>query len=666
MKRPDAAVAGAVVLFGVYVLTLAPDVTFWDAGEFIAAAHSLGIPHPPGTPLFILLLNAWTRVFPLPFAVATNLFSAVATACAAGITARLVRRATGDGSMAFAAAVAAGSMSSVWLNATETEVYAASLVLGVLMIYAGERAGREGGEEAKFTYLTAYLMALAVPLHLSALVAAPAAIALATATPQGMHKRRALMLAGVFVISIGVGRMSLWMVIVGVAMILLSGLNLMSHESSVTMRPVSHVSTSDESRVTHPDTSHGTHRDVARVIATLGVAVLATTALAFLYVRAQFDPAINQGDPETLKGLADMVARRQYDVSPMWPRKAPVWIQIGNLGQYADWQAALSLGPTVLPSVLRSVFTVMFLVLGYQGAVAHWRTDRRTWVGVAVLLLSGSLGVLVYLNLHAGPSIGYGILPADVVREARERDYFFAFAFWAWGVWAGIGAVSVATRLARPAWVGALVTCLPIVLNWRAVTRRGEPEAALPRALAEGMLTSTPRNGVLFVMGDNDSYPLWYVQQVLRVRPDVSVITVPLLPTEWYRDQIAKRFGLLDSESAQRYDGTLATAARIATGARAQGRPIATSMSMTPNERARFSARWMPAGVVYVEGEGIDTVAMRRTAAWVEERLGTRAPRDAIDPVQRYFRRMLDCPRLLLEFAQSADSSRLDSACNYR
>jgi hypothetical protein len=635
---------GAVVLLIVYIATLAPDVTFWDAGEFIAAAHALGIPHPPGTPLYVLLLNSWTKVLPLSFAVATNLFSAATTAIAAGLMGRMVQRATGNVAAGFAATITLGGMSSIWLNATESEVYAVALLLGVLMIVAGERAGRTPAEE-RWLYLTAYLIALAVPLHLSALVAAPAAIALAAQTSLGVSWRRAMVLAGVLVLTIGAGRVSIWVVGLGAAMVMACAVPV-RRQMSLT---------------THPPLALVTRSVLILVLAALGI-----SALAFMYFRAQFDPAINQGDPSTWQGLADMVGRRQYNVHPLWPRMAPAWVQFGNLGQYADWQAALSLGPTVMPSIMRSVFTILFLTLAYQGAIAHWKVDRRTWIGVATLFLGGSLGVLVYLNLPAGPSIGYGILPANVVREARERDYFYVFAFLAWGIWAGIGAVRVAQRMSRPTWVGALVAFLPIILNWRAVTRRVEPERTLPRAFAEAMLESTPRNGVLFVMGDNDSYTLWYAQQVGGVRPDIAVVTVPLLPTDWYRRQISQRFALLDEEGARRYDGTFQTASRIAAGARARGRPVATSLMMTSKERAYLGPKWTPAGIVYVEAEKMDTVTTVRMASWIEQRVPERQVRPAIDPVHQYFRRMLDCPRQFIEMSQRADSTRLDSVCNYR
>lgn len=644
MRRIDAALGGAVALLVVYVLTLAPDVTFWDAGEFIAAARSLGIPHPPGTPLYILLIDAWaTLLFFVPFALATNLFSAVATALAAFLSARLVARAHGDRATTIAAAIAAGAMSSVWLNATETEVYAASLALGVILVWSGERAGSAEDERSarRWTLLTVYLIALAVSLHLSALVAAPAAIALAAYRGGRMDWMRLALLGGALVAAAGVGRMSPWLALAGAVLMLLA---------AVRRGP-----------------SGGA---VAAGGAAVAVSALGASALAFLYLRAQLDPAINQGDPSTWRAFVEMVARRQYDVAPMWPRKAPVWIQLGNLGQYADWQAALSLGPTVMPSLLRTAFTALLIGLGYVGVGEQWRVSRRAFVGTLVLFVCGTLGVLVYLNLHAGPSIGWGIIAANVPREARERDYFFVFGFWAWGLWAGIGAVALARRYARPAWAGVIVAALPIALNWRAINRRAEPEASLPATFAEAILESAPRDALLFVVGDNDSYPLWYAQQVKGIRRDVVPLTIPLLPTRWYRQQLVSRYRLIPSAEARRYDGRMEVASRYARGARERGRPVAATILLPVRDRALLlpGESWRASGLVYVAGAGgaVDTVVTRRVAERVRDRLGERRPREAIDPVHSYFRRVLDCPRALLSGGIQADSSRLDSVCNYR
>jgi hypothetical protein len=635
VKRPDAAISSAVVLFAVYALTLAPDVTFWDAGEFIAAAHALGVPHPPGTPLFILLANVWAKLVPLPFAAATNLLSAAATALAAGITARIVYRGTRSGAMAFAAAITAGGMSTAWANATETEVYAVALALGMLAIWAGDRAGRSG--EARWVLLTAYLIALAVPLHLSALVTAPVAITLATMSDDGPRWRSTLLLTGAFIAAMGAGRVSWWLVGVGIAFMAVSA--------------VPKAGASAVSRALLP-------------VATLLIVAIGCSAVMFMLVRAGHDPAINQGNPDTLDRLATVVSRRQYPVAPLWPRMVAPWVQIANLGQYADWQVALSTGPTVLPSFLRTAATALFIWLAFVGGLWHWATDRRSWTAVGALLLCGTLGVVVYLNLHAGPSMGFPGLALDAQREARERDYFFVFGFWAWGIWAGIGAVVMARNLKRADWAGVLVAAIPIVLNWNAVSRRGESESLVPRRWAEALLESTPQRGVLFVAGDNDTYPLWYSQEVNAIRRDVAVVTLPLLATRWYRSEIERRYGLSTTGELQ---GRQGAASFIAEDARRQGRAVVASATLFPEERARLAPQWAAMGVVYVAGPGgIDTASTARWEAWVGRELPIARTKDAIDPVTSHFRGLLECPRLLSAAARSRDTTQLDSTCNYR
>lgn len=657
------AIVAACVLFAVYVLTLAPGVTFWDAGEFIAAAHSLGIPHPPGTPLFVLLLNTWARVVGfLPYAVRTNLFSAVCTAAAAGLAAAFVTRATKDAWSGVAAAITAGAMSSVWSNATETEVYAASLLLSLVTIVVADRAGRM--RSPRWRLLTAYLLGLAAPLHVSALVAAPVAIYLSSATPSAEPRPDAftidvpwgLAITGVALLSIGIGVASLPFLLAGGVALVGGGVAA----GAMRQRPWA--------------------PPLRRGAALLAVVAIAASALLVMLVRARHDPAINQGNPSSFSRLIDVVGRRQYAVQPMWPRQAPLWLQIANWFDYADWQVALSLGPGVVPTPWRTMGTVLFAALAIVGATAHRRRDRRTFNAVALLLFCGSLGVVVYLNLKAGPSFGWGVLPDGAAREARERDYFFVLGFWAWGLWAGIGAVALARRLMTPA-VGVAVAAVPIVLNWSAVDRRSEPEAGMPRMLARALLEPLPRRAVLFVAGDNDTYPLWYLQQVEHERRDVTIVTEPLLGAEWYAEEFARRQHLLPSGF---YVDDWTLEAKIADGARRLGRPVAVALTVAEPNRNWLGRTWRVIGLDAVDTSGLMTVTtgqrdsstvtttidLASTRRWAQEigrwSRGRRA-REAVDPVHEYFGRVLECPGWI---ADSTPSERrivsLDSLCNLR
>jgi len=640
--RRAAWLAGGCVLV-VYVATLAPSVTFWDAGEFIAAAKTFGIPHPPGTPLFIALLNTWARILAvLPFATATNLFSAVSTAAAVGLSAWLVAHATRSTIAGFAAAICAGSMSTVWQNATETEVYSAALLLSLAAIVAGERAGATG--EPRWTVLAAYLLALAVPLHLSALVATPVVLLLAADSPHAARVRNALTILGAAIVAAGVARLSISLIVVGVLCI--GGAVVISRRRGMSARAS---------------------------ITALCVVGFALSAVLIMLLRARFDPAINQGNPRDLADLGSAIARRQYEVAGLWPRQAPLWLQLANWFEYADWQFALGLGPTVTPTVARVAVTIGYGALGIVGARWHRRVDARTWRATLLLFVCGTLGVIVYLNFKAGASFAWNFVPDGAHHEARDRDYFFALGFWAWGLWAGMGAFALANARGR-AWIGAFVAALPIALNWRAVDRRLEPEASMPRMVASSLLDPLPHDAVLIVGGDNDTYPLWYYQQVEGRRKDVAVVTLPLLNATWYVAELERRDGL----SAGRSFDENERAAAVARSAERKGRPVFAAVTVEDGARGVIGSRWTLEGhVLRLDSDnqdsdssqvvGIDTAAVRAAAGRVDRWMAGRKVHPALDPVHEYFSAALDCPRRALAIgAQTVQLASLDSLCKPR
>lgn len=504
------------------MLTLAPSVTLWDSGEFLAAIQSLGIPHPPGTPLYVVLGKVWSLAFApvFGFARSINLLSAVCIAAGCGILASLFARWTGDAFAATAAGVTAGLMSTVWLSATETEVYAVALLFGCWILWAGDRAGIRS--DARFILLLSYIAGLSWSLHLMPLLVLPSAVLLAFTTHDGY-----------FAIPVGKRRVD-------------------GRRDGISM---------------------------GRVFAwSLLFALIGMSFVTVMYLRARHDPAVNQGNPSTLGALADVILRRQYSVAPLWPRQAPFHLQLANVFEYADWQFALGLDPEAPPSWWRTPVTVVYALFGVFGFAAHRAADRRSWRALTVLLLVAWLGVVIWLNLKAGPSFGEGWLPPGALHEARERDYFFFFAFMCWGLWAGYGAITLSRRLPTPLKMIALVAPFaPALMNWTATDRRTNMVEDRARVDAVEMLERVPPNGVMLARGDNDTYPLWYLQLVEKKRGDVTVVTTPLLAAEWYRAELARRYKLLDSATIENWAGSDSTIKVLTKRAYDQNRPVIRS-----------------------------------------------------------------------------------------
>ena len=641
-----------VTLLAIYVATLAPSVTLWDAGEFQAAAASLGIPHPPGTPLYVLLAATWAKVLgAVPFSVALNLLSAVATGVACGLLGGLITRWTRDRLAGIASGITAGTMLAVWSNATETEIYAISMLLAVLLVVAGERAGAQ--DSARYRMLLAYLMGLAIPIQISALVAAPPAIVLASLSPESrrLDLRHLLSLGGIMLIVIALSQGSIG----------LTALGLGAVAASVVLGGTG---------------ARQRFEGVALVL----VAAVGLSATFFMMVRAGHDPFINQGNPSTFGAMMDVVTRQQYPLPGMWPRRAPVWIQLLNLVQYSDWQVASGLDTSVSASWWRTPWSILALALLIPGARWHLQRDRRGGIGTGLLLASATLGVVAVLNHSAGPSILDHILPPGTLHEPRERDYFYALGFATAALWIGAGAVVVARRWmgSRPRLVAPValgMAALPAVLNWNAATRR--PDGTIAATYGEALLASAPPRALLLLAGDNDSYTVWYRQAVLGERRDVVPVTIPLLGATWYREEQRRRHNLFTPDAVKTWLGEPAMLQALVAGAQREGRPVAASMSVSPSVRQRLAPHWTLGGLAYVAGRGeegeptslgIDSVRTRAVSDLITMKLRA-APRGR-DPASAYVVRLMRCPSAILQLGRSGadgvDSASLDSRCNFK
>jgi hypothetical protein len=300
-----------------------------------------------------------------------------------------------------------------------------------------------------------------------------------------------------------------------------------------------------------------------------------------------------------------------------------------------------------------------------------------------LLFLCGSIGVVLYLNLKAGTSFAWPLVRDPAMHEARDRDYFFVLGFWAWGIWAGLGAMVLARRLAAGRAtnvIGVSVAAIPIALNWSAVTRRSEPDADLPRIVARTLLEPLPEGAVLLVAGDNDTYPLWYAQQVEGLRPDVAVVTIPMLGAQWYADEMRRRWGFNDAVPLA-FPGIRAD--RIVADAERDGRAVAISLAVPVEDRNQLNKSWTVIGVVAIAAAtsapsadhstndstvmSIDRAATAAEARRVARWLHGRSVRPSVDPASERFYSLLECPKKLAALPPDhPPSDSLASACNLR
>lgn len=184
----------------------------------------------------------------------------------------------------------------------------------------------------------------------------------------------------------------------------------------------------------------------------------------------------------------------------------------------------------------RNMMFFLPFILGIIGMVYHYSRDNKdAWVVMLLFFFTG-VAIVIYLN-------GTPLQP-------RERDYAYAGSYYAFAIWIGLGVLSLYEFLKKriPATAAALsmtALCLVAVPGVMAKAEWNDHDRSdryTSRDFATDYLNSCERNAILFTNGDNDTFPLWYVQEVEGVRTDVRVVNLSLLNTDWYVDQLKRKY----------------------------------------------------------------------------------------------------------------------------
>lgn len=563
----------------IYIKTLTISCPFWDSGEFIATSYVMGIPHPPGTPLYVLIGRFFT-LLPLftEISARVNYLSALGATLTALFTylviVRLVsrwvqRNATSvDQLIAIGAGVTGAFFCAFgrtfWDNAIEAEVYALSSFMMVLCTYLAlcwEESGPTGGRNNNLLLLIGYLLFVTIGIHMGTfLVAVPIFVFVLLVSPRTIFPWDAwgtVVRIGVILALLLVAKMA------GLGTVIATSLAI-----ALFLAMIAHRVWNDGFR----------YRNLALWLGLL--AIVGLTVQLFLIVRANLDPMINEADPYTWENLWLVLSRDQYKPpDPFTHRQAPWDIQFTkHFWRY--WQDQYHLG--FRPQALAT--TLPFL-LGIVGLVAHFLKDRiaiaretkverplagalrllrerRRFVFVFLLMFFMTIFLVFYLNFRTD--------------EVRDRDYFFVAAFHFFAIWMGLGAAAIAhwlrgePRLEEGRVVEAsggrlfgigtvaifcVLSLLPVRHGWFAHDRS---DFLVARDYAYNMLVPLDENAIIFTNGDNDTFPLWYLQEVEGLRKDVRVVNLSLLNTHWYirqlRDYEPKiKIGLKDEEIDQLY-----------------------------------------------------------------------------------------------------------------
>jgi hypothetical protein len=207
-------------------------------------------------------------------------------------------------------------------------------------------------------------------------------------------------------------------------------------------------------------------------------------------------------------------------------------------GYLLPWSSNQDVPDVLKANKARDNFYMVPFMLALLGLLFHYRHRRHDFLVVGCLFLLTGIGLQVFLN--SPPS------------EPRERDYIYVGSYYFFAIWLGLGVMALASAVRtfllkfksvsfRQEFVLGMCLLIPLMMCVKSWDNHNRNHRFHSADFAKNMLNSCATNGILFTEGDNDTFPLWYVQEVEGFRRDIRVCNLSLLGTEWYIEQMKRK-----------------------------------------------------------------------------------------------------------------------------
>jgi tetratricopeptide (TPR) repeat protein len=651
----------------VYLSTIEETGSFWDCGEFIAAAYKLQVGHPPGASLFLLIARFFTffagdnvKLVPVMVNIMSALSSGVTilflfwtiTHMARKIFASSAEALTNGQTLMVIGSGLVGALAytfsdSFWFSASEGEVYAMSSMFTAIVFWAmlkWEEVADERHSD-RWLILIAYLMGLSIGVHLLNLLCIPAlAFIYYFRRHKGKVDRNGIIktaLVGVAILATIQYGIIAGFVKIGAYfdLFFVNTFGMPFWSGFIFFILAIAVATVFGLRYTIRTNKTGWNT----ILLSFSFILIGYLSYAQIVIRSQANPPMDENNPETAFSLLSYINREQYgdrplmygqyfnakvvdqeEGSPTYSAIDGKYVQTGakiipiydpnastilprmysnqdnhvtaykewagiksdrtptfgeNLGflfsyqmghmfwryfmwnfagrqndiqghggiQNGNWMSgikgidAIRLGPQdKLPESATwnkgmNHFYFLPLLLGLAGLLFHFKSHRFDASVVMLLFFFTGIAIVLYLN--------------QTPYQPRERDYAYAGAFYAFAIWIGLGVIAIAEPLSKkvsPPIAALLTTVLCLIAVPGIMAKEGwddhdRSHRYTSRDFAYNYLNSCAPNAIIFTNGDNDTFPLWYIQEVEGVRTDVRVCNLSLLNTDWYIEQMKRK-----------------------------------------------------------------------------------------------------------------------------